>query len=220
MCWVSQKSFNLDGGVLGNVFSGPESITPHLPKISRKYVCMYTIMYVCMYVSMWVCMCAYVCVCVCVCVYVCVWERERERECVCLCSFICGLVDVCVRVCECTFMCTHHTHVRASWYAIEYLYAYIYTRNVWQTGECHKWVSFDFNVSYSPCWGYSLINTLKLKKKLSPWHRRPNSGQIFSWPGNCTWQNNTIAIEFLIHFILGPCVLRLSSCNTQARKTP
>ena len=27
------------------------------------------------------------------------------------------------------------------------------------------WVSFDFNVSYSSCWGYSLINTLKLKKK-------------------------------------------------------
>ena len=26
-------------------------------------------------------------------------------------------------------------------------------------------VSFDFNVSYSSCWGYSLINTLKLKKK-------------------------------------------------------
>jgi len=25
-------------------------------------------------------------------------------------------------------------------------------------------VSFDFNVSYSSCWGYSLINTLKLKK--------------------------------------------------------
>ena len=24
-------------------------------------------------------------------------------------------------------------------------------------------VSFDFNVSYSSCWGYSLINTLKLK---------------------------------------------------------
>ena len=27
-----------------------------------------------------------------------------------------------------------------------------------------NWVSFDFNVSYSSCWGYSLINTLKLKK--------------------------------------------------------
>ena len=25
-------------------------------------------------------------------------------------------------------------------------------------------VSFDFNVSYSSCWGYSLINTFKLKK--------------------------------------------------------
>ena len=29
-----------------------------------------------------------------------------------------------------------------------------------------SWVSFDFNVSYSSCWGYSLINTLKLKKRL------------------------------------------------------
>jgi len=28
-----------------------------------------------------------------------------------------------------------------------------------------SWVSFDFNVSYSSWWGYSLINTLKLKKK-------------------------------------------------------
>jgi len=27
-------------------------------------------------------------------------------------------------------------------------------------------VSFDFDVSYSSCWGYSLINTLKLKKNL------------------------------------------------------
>ena len=29
------------------------------------------------------------------------------------------------------------------------------------------WVSFDLNVSCSSCWGYSLINTLKLKKKLN-----------------------------------------------------
>jgi len=28
-----------------------------------------------------------------------------------------------------------------------------------------NWVSFDFNVSYSSCWGYSLINTLKSKLK-------------------------------------------------------
>ena len=30
------------------------------------------------------------------------------------------------------------------------------------TLNCMNWVSFDFNVSYSSCWGYSLINTLKL----------------------------------------------------------
>jgi len=29
-----------------------------------------------------------------------------------------------------------------------------------------NWVSFDFNVAYSSCRGYSLINTLKFKKKL------------------------------------------------------
>jgi len=29
-----------------------------------------------------------------------------------------------------------------------------------------NWVSFDLNVSCSSCWGYSLINTLKLKKKI------------------------------------------------------
>jgi len=28
-----------------------------------------------------------------------------------------------------------------------------------------NWVSFDFNVSCSSCWGYSLINTFKFKKK-------------------------------------------------------
>jgi len=28
-----------------------------------------------------------------------------------------------------------------------------------------NWVSFDLNVSCSSCWGYSLVNTLKLKKK-------------------------------------------------------
>ena len=29
-----------------------------------------------------------------------------------------------------------------------------------------NWVSFDFNDSYSSCWGYSLINTLKLNKTI------------------------------------------------------
>ena len=29
-----------------------------------------------------------------------------------------------------------------------------------------NWVSFDLNVSCSSCWGYSLINTLKLKKNV------------------------------------------------------
>ena len=30
-----------------------------------------------------------------------------------------------------------------------------------------NWVSFDLNVSCSSCWGYSLINTLKLRKSLT-----------------------------------------------------
>jgi len=30
-----------------------------------------------------------------------------------------------------------------------------------------NWVSFDFNVSYSSCWGYFLINTFKLKNFLT-----------------------------------------------------
>jgi len=42
-------------------------------------------------------------------------------------------------------------------------------------------VSFDFNVSYSSCWGYSLINTFKLKKKTESSHGRGQAllqGQI------------------------------------------
>ena len=37
----------------------------------------------------------------------------------------------------------------------------------WHLGSltAANWVSFDFNVSYSSCWNYSLINTLKLQKK-------------------------------------------------------
>jgi len=37
---------------------------------------------------------------------------------------------------------------------------------VWHLGSspATNWVSFDLNVSCSSCWGYSLINTLKLKK--------------------------------------------------------
>ena len=37
---------------------------------------------------------------------------------------------------------------------------------IWHLGSltAANWVSFDFNVCYSSCWGYSLINTLKLKK--------------------------------------------------------
>jgi len=36
-----------------------------------------------------------------------------------------------------------------------------------RTFPSSNWVSFDFNVAYSSCWGYSLINILKLKKNLA-----------------------------------------------------
>ena len=44
----------------------------------------------------------------------------------------------------------------------------------WHLGSltAENWVSFDFNVSYSSCWGYSLINTLKLKN----WTARGDDG--------------------------------------------
>jgi len=39
----------------------------------------------------------------------------------------------------------------------------------WHLGSltAANWVSFDFNVSYSSCWGYSLINTSKLKNEIT-----------------------------------------------------
>jgi len=43
-----------------------------------------------------------------------------------------------------------------------------FIRVIWHLGSstAANWVSFDLNVSCSSCWGYSLINTLKLKKKV------------------------------------------------------
>jgi len=42
-----------------------------------------------------------------------------------------------------------------------------------------NWVSFDFNVSYSSCWGYSLINTFKLKKSSMDRGALPSVGSAF-----------------------------------------
>ena len=42
-----------------------------------------------------------------------------------------------------------------------------------------NWVSFDFNVSYSSCWGYSLINTFKLKKSWMDRGALPSVGSAF-----------------------------------------
>ena len=41
-----------------------------------------------------------------------------------------------------------------------------------------NWVSFDLNVSCSSCWGYSLINTLKLKKISYDWRNWRHTGVI------------------------------------------
>jgi len=56
----------------------------------------------------------------------------------------------------------------ASSFCCIYIYTYIHIYICIYTYICAwhmNWVSFDFNVCYSSCWGYSLINTLKLKKK-------------------------------------------------------
>ena len=44
-----------------------------------------------------------------------------------------------------------------------------------------NWVSFDLNVSYSSCWGYSLINTLKLKKNQTSHVTRQMSHIMCEW---------------------------------------
>jgi len=46
------------------------------------------------------------------------------------------------------------------------MWMYSLVKWIWHLGSLSaaNWVSFDFNVSYSSCWGYSLINTFKLKK--------------------------------------------------------
>jgi len=58
----------------------------------------------------------------------------------------------------------------ASWFSIHKLGAHHLLSpaiKFWHLGSliAANWVSFDFNVSCSSCWGYSLINTHKLKKK-------------------------------------------------------
>jgi len=52
-------------------------------------------------------------------------------------------------------------------------YKLVLTRSPKRSGQS-SWVSFDFNVSYSSCWGYSLINTLKLKHLNPRWIARTN----------------------------------------------
>jgi len=49
-----------------------------------------------------------------------------------------------------------------------------------------NWVSFSFNVSYSSCWSYSLINTLKLKNiwwwRINTWTRYLSDKKVW-----CLW---------------------------------
>ena len=64
---------------------------------------------------------------------------------------------------------------------------------IFPSSTAANWVSFDFNVSYSSCWGYSLINTLKLKKKIpspctiSTHHFEPERGWKGEGAGRSRW---------------------------------
>jgi len=51
-----------------------------------------------------------------------------------------------------------------------------------------NWVSFDLNVSCSSCWGYSLINTLKLKKKMKCSFNQ-NHARALKGPSTCLATN-------------------------------
>jgi len=51
-------------------------------------------------------------------------------------------------------------------------------RHLWSLTAAN-WVSFDFNVSYSSCSGYSLINTLK-KRKEKKKKRAESEGQSYN----------------------------------------
>jgi len=92
------------------------------------------------------------------------------------CLWVLRCWHVCVCVYTCVYVCKHVCiHVNSYKYTYTYTYTDIYTYiyvnlcifNMYLLTYlcvCKYWVSFDFNVSYSSCWGYSLINTLKLKK--------------------------------------------------------
>jgi len=62
--------------------------------------------------------------------------------------------------------------------------ANFFPTSTWHLGSltAANWVSFDFNVSYSSCWGYSLINTLK-SKNLYEWLFFQNATQVDSLVG-------------------------------------
>jgi len=63
-----------------------------------------------------------------------------------------------------------------------------------------NWVSFDFNVSYSSCWGYSLINTLKLKKIKTDRRDFVRASQIFH--NTCHSLKNLILMVLRTIFIV------------------
>jgi len=62
-----------------------------------------------------------------------------------------------------------------------------------------NWVSFDFNVSYSSSWGYPLINTLKLKRKLRPRHMCMYIYRIYVFVYACACMYICICICIYIH---------------------
>ena len=64
---------------------------------------------------------------------------------------------------------------------------------VWHLGSLTgaNWVSFDFNVSYSSCWGYSLINTSKFKKKWRHNNKKKNRSRQSNSKETCRWRHGS-----------------------------
>jgi hypothetical protein len=96
----------------------------------------------------------YQCVCICMHVFVCVYLCMRVFYTILLSSLMQVNAGECVYVCVCLCVCV-------------FVYVCLLYDSPFIAQPSQYWcVSFDFNVSYSSCWGYSLINTFKLKKKI------------------------------------------------------
>jgi len=63
-----------------------------------------------------------------------------------------------------------------------------------------NWVSFDFNVSYSSCWGYSLINTFKQKLKKVILHSKLSNNLTFENSQSVFGMMKGACLELHYHF--------------------